>query len=297
MLSVFFLLVFLLEVTVSNASGATDAIFKGTLDVHSLVLLSTIYDSSHENKLKSMNHILKRNLELFDEIHLLVQEDYSKERWVELFPVVADESIHLVHVATPEFHRNKAWRHFNSSAYLYQDFFKYANDHLSDKLVVLTNNDIEFPPYAPDMFIEFWQPDTGLVVTRQEAPCGGKSQTPNQFCKWGNIPKSYDVFVFKPPLLQDVIDQTNFPQNFKGAENSAAFVLHNAGKLEMYNLCEYMDVWHHHCHRNWTAFLELPHLCKIYTPYKKTCWNPAKIQQSKTVSKRGGENYVDSMKL
>jgi len=252
------------------------------------VLLSTLYIPSSQKKLRGITHVLEKNLEIFTEIHLLVQEDYSKEAWAEHFPIVSHESIHLVHVAAPEFHRNMAWQQWNSSAYLYQDYFKYANDHLSNRLVVLSNNDIEFPDYAPDMLVDLWQPDTGLVITRREAPCGKKQAHPN-FCHvkgHEERPFSFDVFVFKPPLLQAVIDQTNFPQNIKGAENTANWVLSNIGKLEMYNVCEYVDIWHHHCERNMTEWAQIPQLCSLFGK----CVCPPKLQ-IETVRKRGGEKY------
>ena len=140
----------------------------------STTLLSTLYVPSSVEKRQTIAQVLKRNVEIFAEVHLLVQENYSLRQWLELFPeliTINASKLHLVHVPAPAPQENIAFRSWNSSAYLYRDFFKYANKALLHRLVVLSNNDIEFPPYSVGTMQALWQPNTASVISRREGPC------------------------------------------------------------------------------------------------------------------------------
>jgi len=175
------------------------------------VFVTSIYlpENATIYKLNIMNYVLQRNLEAFAEVHLLTQTDTSYETYASSIPILADFRAKVTISYLPkDYQANQFQENFNSTAYLYSDILQYVNTHLSGRLVVISNNDIEFPQDAP-LKLEAYVSDKkkGAVITRKEAPCANVNAPPLHRCE--NKQNSYDVFAFKSPVPAEAVEASS----------------------------------------------------------------------------------------
>jgi len=142
----------------------------------------------------------------------------------------------------------------------YTDFFRYANNRLSDMTVLLANTDVVF-----DESLELIEPAFKLwkhayVLSVSPPPYGGaylrafgrECQTEPRCTigafdgwKWGG--ESADAFVFRPRLQGLNLTSMRHVMNIEGAENRVMYQLEAKAGLELSNPCLHVHAFHWHC--------------------------------------------------
>jgi hypothetical protein len=246
-----------------------------------LVLLTSIYDVHDEDRKNELQKVLDLNMQAFDEIYLLHNGESE-----EFLAKYRNPRIKLYYLPSPHFLENQYSVAFNSSAYLYSNYFRFARNNLAGYLVTLSNQDIAFPTMYRRHLLNCWTPGTASVFSRKTAmctePCPNKWACQNS-CKRNKIPSSYDSFLFSADeITEDLIQKTNHPQNMFGAENMVAALMRAVGGFRVYNLCPLVTPVHFHCKRDWSEYEKAnsAHICKENRwetlGHGIKCWNPPK---------------------
>jgi hypothetical protein len=149
----------------------------------------------------------------------------------------------------------------------YADFFRYANQTLSGRIVLFSNADVVF-----DDTLGLVEPgplrrhEHGYVLSVRPPPHGGAYQrvfhrecdnTPRCAVgkwqgggSWGQTFAgcSWDSYIFSPPLSSSMnLTHIDIIMNMKGAENVAGYQLEVGAKINLHNPCFHVHAWHWHC--------------------------------------------------
>lgn len=101
---------------------------------------------------------------------------------------------------------------------LYSDFFKYSNEKLKDKIVMITNSDIYLEKSDNHKLIKFIKKKRYIFcLTRHEY--NNDKLLIDKYNDYG----SHDSFIFQSPLNNEIIEKSNFFQNILGSENLIIF--------------------------------------------------------------------------
>lgn len=127
----------------------------------------------------------------------------------------------------------------------YQQLFQYANEIMKNNtntIVVIQNSDIvctESIRYAVCV-----KENQVYALSRYERPCGSSNYQPEQCNRYES--SSHDLFIFKSPIPEPIIQQLNFTQNHWGAENVVIYQL-KKGSFDVINPCYTIQCVHNHC--------------------------------------------------
>jgi hypothetical protein len=149
----------------------------------------------------------------------------------------------------------------------YADFFRYANETLSDKVVLLSNADVVFDETLDVIDLRpILEREHGYVLSVRPPPHGGEYQrvfhrecdnTPRCTVgawqgggEWGQDYSgcSWDCYIFSPPLSSTMnLSHIDIVMNFNAAENVAGYQLEVGANISLYNPCYHVHAWHWHC--------------------------------------------------
>jgi hypothetical protein len=183
-------------------------------------------DSNYNERNKEFITALSNNLscDYFEKIHLFIDDKYS-------------ESI-LDTIIKKENKVNKVTKIFLKKQPTYQDFLKYANDNLKNKIVMVSNSDIYLSKCDNNLIEKcICQKNNIFALTRFEnenyKPLIDKYQG------------SHDSFIFKSPINYNIIEQSNFVQNVWGSENVLIWLFHKHN-YKILNPCNQIKIIHVH---------------------------------------------------
>jgi len=148
----------------------------------------------------------------------------------------------------------------------YGDMFKFAHEHLQDRLVVLSNTDVvfdetlghidpaHFEKHRNTMFVLSVRSPNHTAASQELYRCAlGRGCHEDIRCTLGTYDgwkfggKSWDAYVFRAPLPPGLnFSRLDFFMNQNGAENVAAFELESAG-MSVSNPCYWVHAFHWHC--------------------------------------------------
>lgn len=121
---------------------------------------------------------------------------------------------------------------------LYSDFFKYSNENLKNKIVMITNSDIYLENSNNDILINYIKKKNNVFcLTRHEYD--NNNYLIDKYCC------SHDSFIFQSPLNNDIIEKSNFYQNIEGSENLIIFLLFK-NNYKLFNPCFQFKIKHLH---------------------------------------------------
>jgi hypothetical protein len=130
---------------------------------------------------------------------------------------------------------------------MYADAFRYANEHLPGKNVVICNSDIwlsdDFNKLSPQVF------DSKMVLALSrwdDEECQGPTRD-RSHCDAATYLGSHDSFIFRAPIPVDY-SAIDFPTNAIGAENVVMWELARSGTA-LQNPCLALRTFHVDCHR------------------------------------------------
>lgn len=246
---------------------------KAQTSLRPLVLVTSYYNARDPERAKELDSSLEDNIMsgVFDEIHVLYDPDTDTvpNSFIDIAAEAAatvnngKENVFFVEAKAGEVSgMEDRFKVSTSNAYMYSDFFAYANKNLNGKIVVISNTDILFDKSVDNVkealsTQEMW--DHAFALSRVSPACPGV-KCKNVFCKRSlclrNI-ASYDAFAFVPPVPEGVILNTNHKQDQKGAENIVVAELDHYG-FTVINPCKSVTLTHRHCVRNVTAYLDKP---------------------------------------
>jgi hypothetical protein len=149
----------------------------------------------------------------------------------------------------------------------YADFFRYANETFSGRVVLFCNADVVFDDSLARIDPEpIKRQEHGYILSVQPPPHDASYKAVfNRECDntprcvvgkwqgggwWGQTYAgcSWDGYVFSPPLSSSVdLKHVDIVMNLKGAENLAAYQLEVNAGLKLYNPCYHVHAYHWHC--------------------------------------------------
>lgn len=240
--------------------------------VRPIVLLTSYYNAKDPARASEIDSSLEENIRrgVFDEVHVLYNPETDNIPQA-LKDAAAEEeggktkAKKVVFVGTKSGAVSGLEDRFGvsaSSAYLYSDFFAYANKALYGKIVVVSNTDIVFDSTVHNIrdalsTQSMW--GHAFALSRVSPPCPGV-RCKMLFCKktlcLRNV-ASYDAFAFVSPVPEAVVLATNHKQDQKGAENIVVAELDHYG-FTVVNPCKSVTLTHRHCARNVTSYVEKP---------------------------------------
>jgi hypothetical protein len=149
----------------------------------------------------------------------------------------------------------------------YADFFRYANETLSGKVVLFSNADVVF-----DDSLGLVEPgplkrhEHGYILSVSPPPHDGVykrvfhrecDNTPRCVVgnwqgggSWGQTYAgcSWDGYIFSPPLSSKMnLSHIDVIMNMNGAENLAGYQLEVGASISLHNPCYHVHAWHWHC--------------------------------------------------
>lgn len=183
-------------------------------------------DSNYNKRNNELITALTNNLscDYFEKIHLFIDDKYS-------------ESI-LDTIIKKENKVNKVTKIFLKKQPTYQDFLKYANDNLKNKIVMVSNSDIYLSKCDNNLIEKYiCQKNNIFALTRFEnenyKPLIDKYQG------------SHDSFIFKSPIKYNIIEHSNFVQNVWGSENVLIWLFYK-NNYTILNPCHQIKIVHLH---------------------------------------------------
>jgi hypothetical protein len=207
-----------------------------TRPIQKVVILTDL----HNPKMKQDEPLIALQANLLnhfvEEIHLLVEEPDWEATIGAIKRMINKEKI-------TTFKMTKRWTP--------ADAFKYANDNLKGKIVIMTNNDIIFD-YTLINMREFPkdQKQMWAISRRRTTFDGRRGQPPIQFIEvhpdmcWSYV-GSHDGYVFVPAISQAIIDDTgDFYLGEWGCENRILYAFAHAG-YGTHNPCWRFNLWHY----------------------------------------------------
>lgn len=144
----------------------------------------------------------------------------------------------------------------------YAEFFRYANDALAGRTVVLANTDIAFDEtlglldegYLADgahamVLSVLTPPYSSQYSALFDSECPSKSRcAAGKFDGFVWAGNSWDAYVFRAPLPSTMnLSRVDHVMNLLGGENRAAYEIEVAGGLELSNPCYHVHAYHWHC--------------------------------------------------
>jgi hypothetical protein len=195
-------------------------------------LVTSFFNKNTDNDIlikrnNEYNVTLLKNLEseYIKKIHLLIEDDYS---------------LHVLNniIEKKEEYNNKIIKIIFNKQPMYSDFFKYSFDNLKEELVMISNSDIYLDKCDNDILNKYiLEKNNVFSLTRYE--------NENDKPLIDNFMGSYDSFIFKSPLKDDIYVRSNFTQNNWGSENLVISLIRNNG-YEILNPCYQIKIIHNH---------------------------------------------------
>jgi hypothetical protein len=197
--------------------------------------------TSFFNKNKYGNHnkenLEKRNLEYNNTLIFNLQKEYIEK----IYLFIEDEySLSILDdlLEKNNLYKDKVVKILFNKQPMYSDFFLYSNNHLKDKLVMITNSDIYLDSYDNHLIQKYiLNKNNVFSLTRHE---------------WDNTKRlidkymgSHDSFIFKSPVNKNIIDKSTFYQNIPGSENLIIYLFH-INKYTLFNPCFQFKIVHLH---------------------------------------------------
>lgn len=195
-------------------------------------LVTSFFNKNTDNDIlikrnNEYNVTLIKNLEseYIKKIHLFIEDDYS---------------LYILNniIEKKEEYNNKIIKIIFNKQPMYSDFFKYSFDNLKDELVMISNSDIYLDKCNNDILNKYIiEKNNVFSLTRHE----------NEIDKplIDNFMGSYDSFIFKSPLKDDIYLRSSFTQNNWGSENLVISLIRNNG-YEILNPCHQIKIIHNH---------------------------------------------------
>lgn len=197
--------------------------------------------TSFFNKIKYGNHnedLLKQRNEEYntcllynlknvniEKLHLFVEDEYS----LNILNNILENNFQF---------KNKVNIILFDKQPLYSDFFKYSNEKLKDKIVMITNSDIYLENSDNDKLINHIKKKKNIFcLTRHEY-----DDTKRLIDKYMG---SHDSFIFQSPLNNQIIEKSNFYQNIPGSENLIIYLLYK-NNYKLFNPCFQFKIKHLH---------------------------------------------------
>ena len=228
-------------------------------------LLTSYYTPRDPARAKEFDSCLIDNIgvDIFSEVHVFYNPDEGTVVSKAVIEAAVMHKKRLVLVKAVPGNVSGLPDKFNiyySKAYLYSDFFRYANNVLAGKIVFVSNADIVFDNSSFKLQQALSAPgmnNSVYTLSRHNTPCPDCKHwtcTPT-LCFVGS--HSSDVFAFVSPLPESIVMRTNHRQDRKGSENIVIAEFAHAG-MNISNPCKSVTVLHRHCAKNFTVYENSP---------------------------------------
>lgn len=121
---------------------------------------------------------------------------------------------------------------------LFSDYFKYAYDNLCDEVIAICNSDIYFYQYDQKLINKF-------IIDKGYIFCLTRHETVDYKPLIDKRKGSHDVYIFKSPLNNGLIEDSKFKQNLKGSDDIIVFLFQKYGYRTL-NPCLQIKIIHNH---------------------------------------------------
>lgn len=180
--------------------------------------------SLQRNQEYNISLIKNLNCPYFEQIHLLIENEYSLNILNELIKNNKNKD-KIVKVM------------FNKQP-IFKDFFYYANKNLNNKVVMLSNNDIYLYKCQEDLIDYFIDKNNYVFcLTRHE----NKRKKP----LIDKHIQSFDSYLFKSPVPDAMANELQFKQNLRGSDNLMVYFFQKYGYNTL-NPCHQIKIFHMH---------------------------------------------------
>lgn len=121
---------------------------------------------------------------------------------------------------------------------LFSDYFKYIFDNLYNEVIAICNSDIYFHKYDQELINKF-------IIEKGNTFCLTRHETIDYKPLIDKRKGSYDVYIFKSPLNNGLINDSKFKQNLKGSDDMIVFLFQKYGYITL-NPCLQIKIIHNH---------------------------------------------------